>query len=274
MARYVTNQRVHLLSAVCKAPCDQTWHWSNPTWPHIQRKRVAKEGCSDGGGLLWCRYKRFAIGSCHTYTPISSNDSTHTHTQARHTVGANRGFQGMIEQRRHLQASVRGYIRAERRWIWSRFNALRWIIKAKADLSCRFQLSGPCDHGVIMSCVLRSATCQPVVFGLTAAFHLGLRFVCSFSPTDVHWCRAKRPQRENPTGTNPMFLHKVGCVITFMPKLYLFTQEKRSFIDAVWKLPIQSLRGFSWDLMLKNGGSHVSNDNVHTLPLLTLSSTF
>lgn len=138
------------------------------------------------------------------------------HTHTRHTVGVNQGFKGVIEQRQHLQASVRSYICAEQRRIWSQFNMLRWIIKARADLSCHFKLSGPCDHSVIMSCVLRSATCQPVVFGLTAAFHVGLWFLCSFSPTDLHCCRAKRPQPEYPTGTNPVFLHKVRWVLTFV----------------------------------------------------------
>lgn len=138
------------------------------------------------------------------------------HTHTRHTVGVNQGFKGVIEQRQHLQASVRSYICAEQRRIWSQFNMLRWIIKARADLSCHFKLSGPCDHSVIMSCVLRSATCQPVVFGLTAAFHVGLWFLCSFSPTDVHCCWAKRPQPEYPTGTNPVFLHKVRWVLTFV----------------------------------------------------------
>lgn len=42
---------------------------------------------------------------------MSANDSTHS----RHTVGVNQGFQMVIEQRRHLQASVRSNIRAEKR---------------------------------------------------------------------------------------------------------------------------------------------------------------
>lgn len=58
-------------------------------------------------------------GVTYTCTPASAND--YTHTQARrlacHTVGENRGFQTLIEQSRHLQASVRSYIRAERRSI-------------------------------------------------------------------------------------------------------------------------------------------------------------
>lgn len=53
----------------------------------------------------------------HSYTPMSANDSTHRHTHSRHTVGVNKGFQAVIEQRRHLQASVRSYIRAEERSI-------------------------------------------------------------------------------------------------------------------------------------------------------------
>lgn len=161
----------------------------------------------------------------------------HTHTHRRHTVRVNQAFQGVIEQRRHLQASVRSYIRAEQRRIWSQFNVLRWIIKAQADLSCHFKLSGPCDHGVIMSRVLRSATCQPVVFALTAAFHVGLWFLCSFSPTDVQCCWAKRPEPVDPTGTSPVFLHKVGRALTFVQKkiqIYLFVREiNTSLVDAV-----------------------------------------
>lgn len=187
-----------------------------------------------------------------THTPISSNDSTHTHSHTRHTVGVNQGFQGVIEQRRHLQASVRSYIHAEQRWIWSQFNVLRWIIKARADLSCRFTLSSPCDHGVIMSCVLRSATCQPVVFGLTAAFHLGLWFLCSFSPTDVHWCQAKRPQWENPAGTTPVFVHKVGWGLALMRKKlkWIYPWKKKTHHLLICIKSIQSFRGFSWELTL------------------------
>lgn len=159
----------------------------------------------------------------------------HTHT---HTVEVNQGFQGVIEQRRYLQASVRSYIRAEQRRIWSQFNVLRWIINAQADLSCHFKLSGPCDHSVIMSCVLRSATCQPVVFGLTAAFHVGLWFLCSFSPTDVRCCQAKRPQPKYPTEPNLVVIHKVRRVLPFFAKinLYLLIKEKNALlVVTVWK---------------------------------------
>lgn len=150
------------------------------------------------------------------------------HTHTCHIVGVNHGFQGVIEQRRHLQASARSYIRTEQRRMWSQFNVLRWIIKAQADLSCHFKLSSLCDHRVIMSCVLRSATCQPVVFGVTAALHVSLWFLCSFSPTDVHCCRAKWPQPEYPTETSPLFLHKVGQVLNFCKtKILFFSSKKR-----------------------------------------------
>lgn len=66
------------------------------------------------GGFFDVATNDGAIGRCHTYTPMSANDytKTHTHTRTRHTVGVNQGFQAVIEQRQHLQASVRSYIRA------------------------------------------------------------------------------------------------------------------------------------------------------------------
>lgn len=112
------------------------------------------------------------------------------------------------------------------------------LLKRRADLSCHFKLSAPCDHGVIMSCVLRSATCQPVVFGLTAAFHVGLWFLCSFSPTDVQCCRAKRSEPVYPAGTSPVFLHKVGPVLTFVQKfnfLYSWKKKKMHYLMILYE---------------------------------------
>lgn len=63
------------------------------------------------GGFFDVATNDSAVGRCHTYTLTSANDSTHTH--ARHTVGVNQSFETLIEQRRHLQASVRSNIRAE-----------------------------------------------------------------------------------------------------------------------------------------------------------------
>lgn len=54
-------------------------------------------------------------GVTYTCTPMSAN--YYTHKRTCHTVGVNQGFQALIEQRQHLQASVRSYIRAERRSI-------------------------------------------------------------------------------------------------------------------------------------------------------------
>lgn len=164
------------------------------------------------GGFFDVATNDGAIGRCHTYTLIHTYECkwlyTQTHTLTCHTVGVNKGFQAVIEQRRHLQASVRSYIRAEKRSIWSWFTTLRWIIKAQGDLSCRVKLSAPCDHSVIMSCVLGSATCQPVVLHLTAAFHLRLWLFCSFSPTGFH-AQAQMHQQQNPTENIPMFWPKV-----------------------------------------------------------------
>lgn len=64
------------------------------------------------GGFFDVATNDAAMGRCHTYTPMSANDYTKTHTHARHTVGVNQGFQAVIEQRQHLRASVRSYIRA------------------------------------------------------------------------------------------------------------------------------------------------------------------
>lgn len=98
------------------------------------------------------------VTNTHAYTLLRTNDYTLTHT--RHTVGVNQGFQLVIEQRRHLQASVRSNICAERCSSWSRLNMLRWIIKALGDLSRCVKLRTLCDHGVVMSCILGRAACQ------------------------------------------------------------------------------------------------------------------
>lgn len=51
---------VHLASPLCKAPCDQTWHWSNPTWPPYKGNRQrGRRGMMVVGAFLWCHYKRW-----------------------------------------------------------------------------------------------------------------------------------------------------------------------------------------------------------------------
>lgn len=54
----------------------------------------------------------------HMHTHLRVQMTIHIHTHTRHTVGVNRGFQTVIEQRRHLQESVRSNIRAEKRSSW------------------------------------------------------------------------------------------------------------------------------------------------------------
>lgn len=136
----------------------------------------------------------------HIHTRMHTCECKWLHTHTLYTVGVNQGFQAVIEQRQHFQASVKNYIHAERRSIWNLFNTLRWIIKAQGDLSCHVKLSKPCDHGVIMSCVLVSATCQPVVLNLTAAFYLCLRLSQSYRLSLVSSTKAptKKSKRKQP----------------------------------------------------------------------------
>lgn len=113
-----------------------------------------------GAAGLWCHYKQrcsWEVSHAGTY------ERKWLYAHASQCGSESELADSVIEQRRHLQASVRSNILTEERSIWSQPNTLRWIIKAQGDLSCRVKLSIPCDHGVIMSRISGSTTCQPVV---------------------------------------------------------------------------------------------------------------
>lgn len=77
------------------------------------------------GGFFDVTTNNGAVGRCHAQALRSANDYTLTLTHTRHTVGVNHSLQTVIEQRRHLQASVRSNIRAEKCSSWSQLNMLR-----------------------------------------------------------------------------------------------------------------------------------------------------